>query len=123
MKRTLAAGFAAVVGVFALTSHSLAAGAKSNGLTSSRQFPGSKSVPAPHPVAGSARHGVHRRFPVWGIPWPSYYGAPDDVTAGLAETNVAPPELPAMLTCKRSQQAVTVPSWDGGTREVRVTRC
>jgi hypothetical protein len=111
-----------VVGWVALTSPSFAAAAKSNGLTS-RPFPPSKSAPAPHPAAVPAYRGVHRRFPAWGVGWAPYYGAPDDVTGDLVETNVAPPEPPAMLTCKRSQQAVTVPSRDGGTREVRVTRC
>lgn len=123
MKRTFAANVAVVVGLLALTSPSLAAAAKSNGSTTSRSFPAPKFAPAAPPAAAPAHRTGHRRFPVWGIPWAPYHGVPDDVAGDMVEIIVAPPEPPAMLTCKRSQQAVNVPSWDGGTREVRVTRC
>jgi hypothetical protein len=121
MKRTFAANVA-VMGLLALTSPSLAAAAKSNGLMTSRPFPASKSAPVPHPAAPPNRVG-HRQFPVWSLPWAPYYGGPDYAGGELVEADAAPPGPPSMLSCKRSQQAVTVPSWDGGTKEVRVTRC
>jgi len=34
-----------------------------------------------------------------------------------------PPEPPYQLTCTRSREIVTVPSENGGLREIGITRC
>lgn len=52
---------------------------------------------------------------------PPYFGP--DYVGGPPQTFVAPPEPPPALHCKRSRTTVTVPSADGGTRKVVVTRC
>ncbi len=54
-------------------------------------------------------------------PYPYYtaYGVGQDVIQKV----VLPPEPPRALTCQRSQQTVTVPTDEGGTRQITVTRC
>jgi len=41
----------------------------------------------------------------------------------LSQELVLANEPPRVLDCKRSRQNVTVPSEDGGTRQISVTRC
>ncbi len=49
---------------------------------------------------------------------------PENIMAYPApETVLFVPELPPKLNCQRSQQIMTVPSEDGGTRQVTITRC
>ena len=124
MTKTHAASMALALGLLTLSGSSFEAVAKSNGLTARPAQPTS-STPASRPVT-SGHHGAFRRFSAFGVPWPpygpSYYGASDGLNGDLVEAT-APAEPPVALTCKRSQQIVSVPSWDGGMKEVRITRC
>jgi hypothetical protein len=124
MTKAHAASMAVALGLLAQSGASFQAAAKSNGMAARPAQP-TKSTPAPRPASG--QHGAFRRFPVFGVAWAPYwapyYGAPDYLSGDLVDASVSSPEPPAMLTCKRSQQVVNVPSWDGGTREVRITRC
>ena len=53
---------------------------------------------------------------------PYYYiAAAGDVP--LLEGLDPPPPPPRVLSCRRSQETVTVPSEDGGERQIRITRC
>jgi hypothetical protein len=52
-------------------------------------------------------------------PYYTTYGVGDDVIQKF----ILPPEPPRKLTCQRSQQIVTVPSDEGGTRQITITRC
>lgn len=49
---------------------------------------------------------------------PGYMGDGQSVVIVLP-----PPEPPHQLTCTRSREIMTVPSEDGGVREVGITRC
>jgi hypothetical protein len=93
---------------------------------------------------GASAHGTHSfhfsdhfratyhngRYGAYGA-WPFYGGGivavPPYGSEGMA--NYAPPTVvyvplpPQALTCHRSQQTVTVPSEEGGTRKITVTRC
>jgi hypothetical protein len=70
------------------------------------------------------------RYGAYGA-WPFYGGGIVAVPPYASETmvNYAPPTVvyvplpPQALTCHRSQQTVTVPSEEGGTRKITVTRC
>jgi len=68
--------------------------------------------------------GAHRAVPWAGgfasAPYysPAYMGDGQTVVIVLP-----PPEPPHQLTCTRSRETMTVPSEDGGVREVGVTRC
>jgi hypothetical protein len=82
---------------------------------------------------GFAHRGfAQQRFPLLaGAVWPGstydpYYGyglgyADDGQTGSVII--VRPPEPPRVLTCKRIQETVTVPSEYVGSREITVTRC
>jgi len=80
-----------------------------------------------------ARHrGAFGYWPLYGGLWsvPPYDDAfynPYDYTFGNHVTYVIPgslvPEPPRALSCKSSQQTVTVPSEEGGTREITIKRC
>ena len=124
MKNTHAVSMAVALGLLTLSGGSLEAGAKLSGAVLRPTQP-VKSTPAARPASG--HQGAFRRFPVFGVAWAPYwapyYGAPDYLTGDPVDATASPPEPPTMLTCKRSQQTVTVPSWDGGTKEVRITRC
>ena len=126
MTKTHAASIAVALGLLALSGSSFQAAARSNGIvtrpaqpTKSATKSAPASIPASRPVRSEHR-GTSRAFGVAWAPYP-YYGAPDYLSGDLVDATVSPPE--SMLTCKRRQQTVTVPSWDGGTKEVRVTRC
>jgi hypothetical protein len=122
MTKTHAASIAVALGLLALSGSSFQAAARSNGIVTRPVQPtksAPKSTPASRPVRSEHR-ATSRAFGVAWAPYP-YYGAPDYLSGDLVDATVSPPE--PMLTCKRSQQTVTVPSWDGGTKEVRVTRC
>ena len=125
MTKTHAASMAVGLSLLTLSGVSFEAAAKSSGVTA-RPAPPTNSTAAPRPVA-SGHHGSFRRFPVFGVAWTPYwapyYGAPDYLSGEPVDAAVSTPEPPAMLTCKRSQQVVSVPSSDGGMREVRITRC
>jgi len=133
MTKTHAASIAVALGLLILSGASFQAAARSNGIvtrpaqptkSTTKSMP--KSIPASTPAlrpVTSEHNGTSRRVPAFGVAWAPYpyYGAPDYLRGDLVDATVSPPE--AMLTCKRSQQTVTVPSLDGGTKEVRVTRC
>jgi hypothetical protein len=123
MTKVHAASIAVGLALLTSSAASFEAAAKSSGVAARPAQP-TNSTPAPRP---SGHHGSFRRFPVFGVVWPPYwapyYGAPDYLSGDPVDATVSTPEPPAMLTCKRSQQIVSVPSWDGGMREVRITRC
>ena len=129
MTKTHAATIAVALGLLILSGASFQAAARSNGIVTRPAQPTkstTKSIPASTPGSRPVRsehHGTSRRVPAFGVAWAPYpyYGAPDYLRGDLVDATVSPPE--AMLTCKRSQQTLTVPSLDGGTKEVRVTRC
>ena len=123
MTKTHAASMAVGIGLLTLSGASFEAAAKSSGVAARPAQP-ANSMPAPRPVA-SGHRGSFRRLPVFGVAWTPYWApyAPDYLSGEPADAAVSTPEPPAMLTCKRSQQVVSVPSWDGGMREVRITRC
>ena len=77
-----------------------------------------------HGAFRSRHHGAFRGRPLFGgyLTTTPYYG-PDDIGEGPLRTFVASPEPPHALSCDRSEAMVTVPSEDGGTREIKVTRC
>jgi hypothetical protein len=53
-----------------------------------------------------------------------YYDAPsDDQTYSASAPILFIQQWPTSLSCKASQQKLLVPSEDGGTREVTITRC
>ncbi len=124
MTKTHAASMTFALGLLTLSGSSFEAAAKSNGVAMRPAQPTS-SAPAQRPVT-SWHHGAFRRFSAFGVPWPPYgppyYGASADLNGDLVGATV-PAEPPVALTCKRSQQIVSVPSWDGGMKEVRITRC
>src|SRR5512136_1466192 len=71
-----------------------------------------------------AHLGTFRHFPLFGDSIESApYFAPDYVSDVLLERFVSPAEPPRVLNCRRTQETVTVPAEDGGTRELRITRC
>jgi len=80
------------------------------------------SHPGPH--RGHARH-LLGAGPYYG------YGGYDGDVAMPAEapevalTYITPLmiEPPAALTCHRTEQVVTVPAEEGGTRDIKITRC
>jgi hypothetical protein len=54
------------------------------------------------------------------------YGAMPAETPEAAVTYVTPiwvAEPPPALTCHRTEQVVTVPAEEGGTRDIKITRC
>ena len=73
----------------------------------------------------SARH--HRaQWPLYG--YGGLYAVPSDTPDGsttytMPQTVVFVREMPLALSCQHSQEIKTVPSEDGGTREIRITRC
>jgi hypothetical protein len=71
-----------------------------------------------------AHRGAHRALPwVGGYASTPYY-SPDYIGGGQSVVIVLPPpEPPYQLTCERSREIMSVPSEDGGVREVRITRC
>jgi hypothetical protein len=123
MTKTHAAGMALALGLLTLSGSSFDAVAKSNGVATRPAQP--SSTPASRPVM-SWHRGAFRRFSAFGVPWPPYgplyYVASGELNGDLVEATAAA-EPPVALTCKRSQQIVSVPSWDGGMKEVRITRC
>jgi hypothetical protein len=124
MTKVHAASIAVGLGLLTLSGASFEAAAKSSGVAARPAQPTNSTPAAPRP---SGHHGSFRRFPVFGVAWAPYwapyYGVPDYLSGEPVDATVSTPEPPAMLTCKRSQQIVSVPSWDGGMREVRITRC
>jgi hypothetical protein len=125
MSKTHAASMAVGLGLLIFSGASFDVAAKSSGVAARPSQP-TQSTPAPRPVA-PGHHGAFRRFPLFGVAstpyWAPYYGLPDYLSGEPVDATVSTPEPPATLTCKRSQQVVSVPSWDGGMREVRITRC
>jgi hypothetical protein len=70
----------------------------------------------------SHRHDGLRKPPLYGgYATTAPYDGPDFIGQGPFQTFVTPPEPRYSLICKRSQ--ATVPSEDGGTRQILVTRC
>ena len=71
----------------------------------------------------SHRHGGLQHRPLHGYVSTAPYYGPDYFGEAPLQMFVAPSEPPHSLDCKRSQSTVTVPSEDGGTRQIIVTRC
>ncbi len=70
------------------------------------------------------RHGQYGQWPLYG----GIAIVPPDVSDNLMidetpETVVFVPEPPRSLSCQHSQQIVTVPAEQGGTRQITITRC
>jgi hypothetical protein len=69
----------------------------------------------------------HRAFGQWapygGIVAVSPYAPDEAMTYTTPEPVVFVPILQRALSCHKSKQTVTVPSEDGGTREITITRC
>ena len=73
--------------------------------------------------AGGHR-GAHRAVPWIGGFASSPYYSPAYMADGQSVVIVLPPpEPPYQLTCTRSREIVTVPSENGGLREIGITRC
>lgn len=68
---------------------------------------------------------AHRYYPLYGgVAASAPYDAPDFIGSAQLIGIASPPREPArVLTCRHSQETVTVASEDGGTREIRITRC
>jgi hypothetical protein len=119
--RALALGLAMSMAPLFVTEAGLAS-AKSGG----GHFKGGVSHPAAaHASQLHARgHGAFRGWAGFGgfAPSASYF-VPAFFGNGLPERYEPPVEPPHVVSCKRNQQTVTVPSESGGTRDVRVTRC
>ena len=107
----------AAVALFLLAPHELAAKSAGAGF-------GARAFHAG--VHRGAHRGNHRA-----VPWAGGYGyasAPyyssDYIGDGQPVVIVLPPpEPPHQLNCTRSQETVSVPSADGGIREIGVRRC
>jgi hypothetical protein len=69
------------------------------------------------------RPGAFRGFPWFGGGVVSETYQPTYPTEPPLQMFVLPPEPPPALDCHRSHETVTVPSEDGGTREIKITRC
>jgi hypothetical protein len=70
----------------------------------------------------------HNRYFDQGLMYGGYgallpYDTGNGVTYAAPETVVYVLEQPRELTCQFSRQTVTVPSEEGGTREITITRC
>jgi hypothetical protein len=74
-------------------------------------------------AAFSKRYGVYRGYPLFGGFAPSTPYYPPYIERTSLAVSVPPPEPPYALTCQHSVQTITVPSEEGGTREIRITRC
>lgn len=92
------------------------------------------SLPVDAQWTGLSRSGPHRghaRHFLGAVPYYGYGGYsgyvampaedPEMAVTYVTPITVAPP--PAALTCHRSEQVVTVPAEEGGTRDIRITRC
>jgi hypothetical protein len=72
---------------------------------------------------------VHRHYPSYGgVAAFAPYDTPDFIGSAQLVGIASPPREPVrvpmpVLTCRHSEQTVTVASEDGGTREIRITRC
>jgi hypothetical protein len=51
------------------------------------------------------------------------YASDNILTYAMPERVVFVPEPPRALSCHHSQETVTVPSEEGGTRQITITRC
>jgi hypothetical protein len=131
MTRMIAAGVAAALGavmLLALPMHAAAKSGSGGGAKSFHSHSASGNRPqARHRGAFRARHerALHGGPLVAGyLAYPpySYYGA-DAVGEAPLVRFVSPPEPPRVLNCQRSREAITVAAQDGGTREIKITRC
>jgi hypothetical protein len=122
IKGANAAGMAAALGLAALL--------LMPGTGAAKGFRPHLSHPGPGFFAKSAllhrRHAFrhrHRQFgdllPGYGSVMPNAYIEPDTDAAAPVNFVVAPP----VAQCRHSRETVTVPSEDGGTREITITRC
>lgn len=61
--------------------------------------------------------------------WPAYGSAGtsldyvSDYVGATPFQTLVPPTPPFALSCQHSEETKTVPSEDGGTREIKITRC
>jgi hypothetical protein len=81
------------------------------------------------PFHSRAHFRAHRHYPSYGVVAAfTPYDAPDFIGNAQLAGIASPPREPArmsmpVLTCRHSEQTVTVASEDGGTREIKITRC
>ena len=130
MTKMHAAGAAVALGFVMASFAPFEAAAKSGGAGfGARPFhsirPGFHSVRP----AFSHRPLAHRSRNFGQVPWygggvvSAPYGTPGPMPDALRVGFVAPLEPPYALSCQHSLETVKVPSEDGGTREIRITRC
>ena len=74
---------------------------------------------------GSAyRHGQYGQWPLYGGVVTAAPETSDNmITDATPETVVFVPEPTRTLSCQHSREIVTVPSEQGGTRQITITRC
>lgn len=77
-----------------------------------------------HPFRSGFREGFGPWWPLYGgyvdLP-PAGYG--DFITYVLPEPVIPASQPPPPLQCQHSEETVTVPAEDGGTRQIRIVRC
>lgn len=79
--------------------------------------------PAGHRGRAAHHHRAINRWPFYGEIATTPYAFDDAMTASPPETVVFVREMPDALSCQASQQIVTVPSEDGGVRQITIRRC
>ena len=120
MKRFLAAIFA--VAVLALVQPDIAANARGGGGMGGHSMHVSSHFRAFH--HHGRRHLARNNQNQW-LWYGGYYTLPSDVfTYGNGTSSVPVMYVPVRVaSCHKVQEAMTVPSEEGGTRQVTVTRC
>jgi hypothetical protein len=123
MKKMNVAGVAVALGFLLTLPAPFEAAAKSAGAAfGSRSFHSGRPLFSHRPFA--QRHRASRQSPWWGG---GFADAPYVTPASAGDAPqvvfVSPPAPPRALTCQRSRDTVNVQSEDGGTREIRITRC
>jgi hypothetical protein len=124
MVKFYAASVAAAFGFATLFLGAAEAAAKPGGGWAKAPSHSFHSSPGKRPLAHHRR--AFRGWP-WvggylGYPPYSYYGFDSIGDAALVRF-ASPPEPPRVLSCQRSRETVTVSSPDGGSREIKITRC
>jgi hypothetical protein len=133
MKKMNVAGVAVALGFLLTLPAPFEAAAKSVGAAfGSRSFHSGRPLFSHRPFAQrpfaqrpfAQRHRASRQSPWWGG---GFADAPYVTPASAGDAPqvvfVSPPAPPRALTCQRSRDTVNVQSEDGGTREIRITRC
>jgi hypothetical protein len=75
-------------------------------------------------VGSAYRHGQYGQWPLYGGVVTAAPDASDNImTSATPETVVFVSETSRTLSCQHSREIVTVPSEQGGTRQITITRC